>query len=293
VTGGSSKGSCLSGAERGALQLRGSRFAWGTRTYVMGIVNVTPDSFSGDGAVVANDALERAVAQYESGSDILDLGGESTRPGHDAVDESVERGRVIPAIERTRARLPDVPISVDTYKPNVARAAHEAGADIVNSIWGLPDALLDVAAELEMPVVAMHNQTGTAYEGVVMDAVLRFLDECAQRAMRRGIARERIVLDPGIGFGKTPDQNLEVLRRLDRIVALGFPTMLGASRKSTIGKLTGRKPDERVHGTVTTTALAIAAGIDIVRVHDVAAARDGISVADAIVRDWRPDGWIE
>jgi dihydropteroate synthase len=258
----------------------------------MGIVNVTPDSFSGDGAVVAGDALERAVAQREDGADILDFGGESTRPGFESIEEIVELGRVVPAIERTRARLPDVPISVDTYKPNVVRAAHEAGADMVNSIWGLPDPLLDVAAELAMPVVAMHNQAGTIYEGPVMEAVLAFLDECAHRAMRRGIARERIVLDPGIGFGKTADQNLEVLRCLERLVALGFPTMLGASRKSTIGKLTGRKPDERVHGTVTTTALAIAAGIDIVRVHDVAAARDGISVADAIVRDWRPDGWI-
>jgi dihydropteroate synthase len=259
----------------------------------MGIVNVTPDSFSGDGAVVASDALERAIAQYEDGADLLDLGGESTRPGHEAVDESLELARVIPAIERTRARLPDVPISVDTYKPNVARAAHAAGADVVNSIWGLSDPLLDVVAELEMPVVAMHNQAGTAYAEPVMDAVLTFLEACARRAMGRGIARERIVLDPGIGFGKTAGQNLEVLRSLDRLVALGFPTMLGASRKSTIGKLTGRSPGERVHGTVTTTALAIAAGIDIVRVHDVAAARDGVSVADAIVRDWRPDGWIE
>jgi dihydropteroate synthase len=257
----------------------------------MGIVNVTPDSFSGDGAVAASDAVERAVAQQAAGADLLDFGGESTRPGHEAIEESVELARVVPAIERTRLRLARVPISIDTYKPNVARAAHAAGADIVNSIWGLSDALLEAAAELGMPVVAMHNQDGITYAGRAMDSVLAFLEDCADRALRRGIARERIVLDPGIGFGKTPDQNIEVLRSLDRLVALGFPTMLGASRKSTIGKLTGRKPDERVHGTVTTTALAIAAGIDIVRVHDVAAARDGVAVADAIVRDWRPEGW--
>jgi len=258
----------------------------------MGIVNVTPDSFSGDGMVASGDAAERAAAQRAQGADLLDFGGESTRPGHQAVEEGVEIARVVPAIERTRSRLPVVPISVDTYKPNVARAAHAAGADVVNSIWGLPDALLDVALELGMPVVAMHNQLGTHYAGDVMDEVLAFLGECAERATRRGIARERIILDPGIGFGKTPDQNLAVLRSLERLVALGFPTMIGASRKSTIGKLTGRRPDERIYGTIATTALAVAAGIDVVRVHDVAAARDCVAVADAVVRDWRPPGWI-
>jgi dihydropteroate synthase len=259
----------------------------------MGIVNVTPDSFSGDGVVGASDAANRAVTQRAEGADVLDLGGESTRPGHEAVEEAVELARVVPAIERVRHLLPEVPISVDTYKPNVARAAHAAGADMINSIWGLSDALLDVASELSMPVVAMHNQIDTSYEGNVMDAVLAFLEECATRAMRRGIARERLVLDPGIGFGKTPDQNLEVLRSLERLVALGFPTMVGASRKSTIGRLTGRGPEERVYGSVATTALAVAAGIDVVRVHDVAASRDAAAVADAIVRDWRPQGWIE
>jgi dihydropteroate synthase len=284
--------SSLSAVERGVLELRDTRFAWGARTYVMGIVNVTPDSFSGDGMVASGDAAERAAAQRAEGADLLDFGGESTRPGHQAVEEGVEIARVVPAIERTRSRLPVVPISVDTYKPNVARAAHAAGADVVNSIWGLPDSLLDVALELGMPVVAMHNQAGTHYAGDVMDAVLEFLDECAERATRRGIARERLILDPGIGFGKTPDQNLAVMRSLERLVALGFPTMIGASRKSTIGKLTGRRPDERVYGTIATTALAVAAGIDVVRVHDVAAARDCVAVADAVVRDWRPPGWI-
>ena len=154
----------------------------------MGIVNVTPDSFSGDGVVAAGDAVERAVAQCAEGADLLDFGGESTRPGHDAVEEAVELARVIPAIERTRALLTDTPISVDTYKPNVARAAHAAGADIVNSIWGLSDALLETAAELSMPVIAMHNQSGTHYDGGVMDSVVAFLQGCADRAMRRGIA---------------------------------------------------------------------------------------------------------
>jgi dihydropteroate synthase len=142
-----------------------------------------------------------------------------------------------------------------------------------------------------MPIVGMHSQAGTRYDGDVVDAVLLYLDECARRAVARGLVREHIVLDPGIGFGKTADQNLAVLRELDRLVALGFPTMLGASRKSTVGKLTGQGVGDRVYGTVATTALAVRAGIDMVRVHDVAAARDAVAVADAVVRDWRPAGW--
>jgi dihydropteroate synthase len=137
----------------------------------------------------------------------------------------------------------------------------------------------------------MHNQEGTSYEGSVVDGVLRYLDECATRATGRGLARDAIILDPGIGFGKTAEQNVAVLQALERIVALGFPTMIGASRKSTIGKLTGRELGDRVYGTVATTALAVQAGIDIVRVHDVAAARDAVAVADAIVRGWRPAEW--
>ncbi len=257
----------------------------------MAIVNVTPDSFSGDGLEDPNAAIAHVVAQSAVGADLLDVGGESTRPGHRPVEERVEVARVVPVIEALRARFPDTPISVDTYKPAVARAAHAAGADVVNSVWGAPDALLDVAAELGMPIVATHNQMGTTYEGDVVDAVLRYLERCARSAVARGVAPEAIVLDPGIGFGKNADQNLAVLRGLGRLVALGFPTMLGASRKSTIGRLTGREPADRVYGTVAATALAVCAGIDIVRVHDVAAARDAVAVADAVIRDWRPTGW--
>ena len=275
------------------LKLRDAQLAWGTRTYVMGIVNVTPDSFSGDGLEDARQASEHAIAQRDAGADLLDIGGESTRPGHRRVDESLEIARIVPVIRAVRERLPGVPISADTYKPAVARAAREAGADIVNSVWGAPDELLDAAAELGTPIVAMHNQAGTVYEGWVVDAVLRYLDDCARRATARGIAREAIILDPGIGFGKTAEQNLAVLASLDRIVALGFPTMIGTSRKSTIGKLTGRATADRIYGTVATTALAIGAGIDIVRVHDVAPARDAAAVADAIVRNWRPPGWTD
>jgi dihydropteroate synthase len=272
--------------------VRGARLAWGARTYVMAIVNVTPDSFSGDGLNDTGSATAHAFVQWGAGADLLDVGGESTRPGYRPIDEAIEIARVVPVIREIREHLPHAPVSIDSYKPAVVRAAHAAGADVVNSVWGASDELLDVVAELGMPVVAMHNQSGTSYGGRdVVDAVLAYLDDCATRAILRGIARERVVLDPGIGFGKTADQNLAVLANLDRIVGLGFPTLLGASRKSTIGRLTGRDPRDRVYGTVATTALAAQAGIDIVRVHDVAAARDAVSIADAIVRDWRPDGW--
>jgi dihydropteroate synthase len=258
----------------------------------MAIVNVTPDSFAGDGIADPAAAAAHAVAQWTAGADVIDVGGESTRPGHVPIEAAVEIDRVVPVISGVRERLACVPISVDTYKVPVVRAARAAGADIVNSVWGASDELLDAVAELGMPIVATHNQHGTDYgRRGVLDVVLTFLDDCATRAVLRGIAPERVILDPGIGFGKTADHNLLLLRELHRIVALGFPTLLGASRKNTIGKLTGRSPSDRAYGTVATTALAARAGIDVVRVHDVAAARDAVAVADAIVRDWRPDGW--
>lgn len=274
--------------QRGSLRVRDTHFAWGARTYLMGIVNVTPDSFSGDGDADPASAVAHALAQWEAGSDVLDIGGESTRPGHRPIDESQELARVIPVIRGVRKSLPRAPISIDTYKPAVARAAHDAGADIINSVWGAPETLLAVASERSMPLVAMHNQAGTANDGDIVDAVLEFLRDAATRADARGVP---VILDPGIGFGKSADQNLAVLGDLARIVALGYPTLLGASRKSTIGRLTQREPQARVAGTVATTALAIVAGFDLVRVHDVAATRDAIAVSDAVVRGWRPSGW--
>lgn len=258
----------------------------------MGIVNVTNDSFSGDGVADPAAASAYALEQWEAGSDILDFGGQSTRPGHEPVDPAIERERVVPAIAAARAALPQAPISIDTFDASVLRAAHGAGADIVNCVWGAPPEILHAAAELKMPLVIMHNQDGTHYDGSVMYAVLRYLEKAAGRALRSGFAREQIILDPGIGFGKTAEHNLQVLAALPRLVALGFPTLLGASRKSTIGKLTGREPRDRVYGTVAISALASAAGVDVVRVHDVAAARDAVSVSDAIVRGWRPPQWI-
>jgi dihydropteroate synthase len=277
--------------DRGVMRLRGHDFVWGSRTFLMGIVNVTPDSFSGDGIVEPSAAIDRAVAHWRAGADLLDVGGESTRPGHVPVDEEIEIARVVPVIEGVRARLADAVVSIDTYKPAVARAAHDAGADIINSVWGAPQELLDVACERAMPLVIMHNQHGTAYSGDVVSVVAAFLCERAERALASGLTKERVILDPGFGFGKTAEHNIEILRNFQRIAQLGFPTLVGFSRKSTIGKLTGREPLERMYGTAATTALAIAAGADVVRVHDVAQQRDAVRVSDAIVRDWRPDGW--
>lgn len=257
----------------------------------MGIVNVTPDSFSGDGVADARGAVEHALAQHARSSDILDIGAESTRPGHTPLDSHTEIARLVPVIRGVREQLPDAVISADTYKADVFREAHAAGADMLNCVWGLPDDLLDAAAEARVPVIIMHNKERAEYDGPVMDEVLEFLGAAAERALCAGIPKESVILDPGIGFGKTPEHNLEVLHDLARLPKLGFPTLLGASRKSTIGKLTGKNVAERVHGTAATTALAVAAGIDIVRVHDVAEARDVVTVADAIVRGWRPASW--
>jgi dihydropteroate synthase len=257
----------------------------------MGIVNVTPDSFSGDGTPDAGDAIEHALAQNAASADIIDLGAESTRPGHAPVDVAEELRRLIPVVRGVRERLPDAILSVDTFKSEVFRAAHAAGADMLNSVWGLDGALLEAAVECDVPVVIMHNKAEAKYDGSVVDEVLRSLDASAARAVNAGLRRERVILDPGIGFGKTPEHNLEILAALPRIVGLGFPTLLGTSRKSTLGRLTGKPVEGRAFATAATVALAVAAGIDVVRVHDVTEMRDVVAVADAIARGWRPENW--
>ena len=263
---------------------------WGARTHIMAIVNITPDSFSGDGKSGA-DAILHALAQAKASADILDFGAESTRPGNVPVDARTELARLLPVLKPVRSQLPHAIISVDTYKPDVFRAAHAAGADMLNCVWGLPQELLEAVTESDAAVAIMHNKREAAYDGDPMDEVLAFLEGSAARAVRAGLMPERILLDPGIGFGKTAEHNLRVLTQLPRLVALGFPTLLGTSRKSTIGALTGRRPSDRVYGTAATTALAVAAGVDVVRVHDVAETRDVVNVADAIVRGWRPGDW--
>jgi dihydropteroate synthase len=278
-------------ATRGALRVRGHVLPWGARTYIMGIVNVSPDSFSGDGTLDLTAVLDRIATQHADGSDIIDVGAESTRPGYQPIDAATERARLVPAIEAARAALPDAILSIDTFKADVYRAAHVVGGDLLNSVWGASDALIDAALETNSPIVVMHNKSVAIYERDVVDDVLASLAASAERCVRAGIPPEHVILDPGIGFGKTPEHNLSVLAALPRLVALGFPTLVGTSRKSTIGRLTGREVDQRAFGTAATVALASAAGVDIVRVHDVAEQRDVVRVADAIARGWRPAGW--
>ena len=278
---------------RGALSVRGRTLTWGERTYVMGIVNASPDSFSGDGRDDPALAAQRACAHLAAGADLIDVGAESTRPGHTPISDATERARLLPAVRAIRAAAPDAILSVDTFKPEVFRDAHAAGGDLLNSIWGAPPDLVDAAASCGAPIVVMHNKAVAVYERDVVDEVLAFLDDAAARCVRAGIPPDRVILDPGIGFGKLPEHSLALLRALDRLVALGFPTLIGTSRKSTIGKLTGRTVNAREFGTAATVALAVAAGIDVVRVHDVAEQTDVVRVADAIVRGWRPPGWTE
>jgi dihydropteroate synthase len=256
----------------------------------MAIVNVTPDSFSGDGTVDPEKALAMALEQSQQGADILDLGAESTRPGHEPVSVEEELRRLLPVVSALRKRSDSV-ISVDTTKSQVLSSAVACGADMLNSIWGLTDELLSTVQELNLPVVLMHNKEKPVYEGSVVDEVIEHLERQAERAISIGVKPERIILDPGIGFGKTAEHNLLILHSLDKLVALGLPTLLGTSRKSFIGKLTGKSVDSRLHGTAATVALAVSAGIDIVRVHDLEAMVDVVAVADAIVRGCRPHAW--
>ena len=277
-------------SRRGVLQIRNWRHEWGTRTLVMGIVNVTPDSFSGDGVLDPEKAVAQALSMVAHGADLVDFGAQSTRPGHEVITRDEELKRLMPVLTLLRSKS-DCIVSVDTTDAHVLKAAVEAGADILNSIWGLTDVLTEAIAELRIPVVLMHNKGRAVYAGDVVAEVVETLGRQAEKAMSIGVAREQIILDPGIGFGKTAEHNLQMLKGLDRLVALGFPTLLASSRKSFIGKLTGKPPKERVFGTAATTALAIAQGVDMVRVHDVAETKEVIEVADAIVRGSRPAGW--
>jgi len=274
----------------------GSRtFAWGSRTFVMGILNVTPDSFSGDGLIdAAGDPVRTAVARgremVADGADLLDVGGESSRPGHASVSAADEIARIVPVIRALRAALPDIPISVDTTKPAVADAAIEAGAHMLNDVWGVsPDGgLARVAAVHSVPLVVMHNRAEARYMNLVPE-ILADLQRALERALAAGVAWERLIVDPGFGFGKAPPHNLALLRGLASFRLLGRPILLGTSRKSTLGKVLDLPADERVEATLATTVLGIASGVDVVRVHDVRANVRAARIADAVVRGWDPD----
>jgi dihydropteroate synthase len=293
-------------------------FTWGERTYVMGILNITPDSFSGDGLIAADsqrldtasdqsarEAFEQAALKLArqfiaAGADILDVGGESTRPGAQPVEAEEELERVLPVVRALTSQL-EVPVSIDTYRAQVAEAALEAGAVMVNDVWGLhadPE-LAGVIARWKVPVVLMHNRSswahaqikerlGGRYVGVPYDNLLQDvkneLMESVAIATQAGITPEKIILDPGIGFGKTVAQNLELIDRLEEIRALGFPVLLGPSRKSFIGYTLDLPPDERLEGTAAAVAVGIVRGADIVRVHDVQQIVRVVRMTDAIVR---------
>lgn len=269
-------------------------FQWGARTYVMGILNVTPDSFSGDGILAATgDPVEAAVRQaremVEHGADLLDIGGASTRPGHDPVDGATERGRVVPIVAAVRAALPGTPISVDTTKPEVAEAALAAGADLLNDVWAVAsdDGIGAVAAAHGVPIVVMHNRAEARYTSLVAE-VIADLMAAVERALATGIPIGNILVDPGFGFGKTADHNVALLHDLEALRVLQRPILLGTSRKSTLGRILDLPVDERLEATLATTALGIAAGVDMIRVHDVRANVRVARMSDAIVRGtWR------
>ncbi|RAL23195.1 dihydropteroate synthase [Thermoflavimicrobium daqui] len=245
-------------------------FPLGKRTWIMGIINVTPDSFSDGGKYhTVEQALNHAKQLAEEGADFLDIGGESTRPGFAPVSLDEELDRVIPVIERI-AKEVDLPISVDTYKAEVARQAILAGAHIINDIWGAkkdPD-MAKVAADLDVPIILMHNRIKAEYQSL-MEEMQNDLLESVRLVKQRGVREENIILDPGIGFGKTYKDNLTVMRHLDKVVDLGYPVLLGTSRKSMIGHTLDLPVDERIEGTAATVALGTIKGCHIMRVHDV------------------------
>jgi dihydropteroate synthase len=293
------------------LVVNGHVLEWGSRTYIMGILNLTPDSFSGDGLLTSasnpeefhldlNAVLEKAIYFVENGADIIDIGGESTRPGAKQVREDEELRRVLPVIKVLASEL-DIILSIDTYKANVAEEAIRQGAHMVNDIWGFhaDSDLAAVAAKYQTPVILMHNRSswahaeikerlGGRYVGIPYDNLLedvkRELMESVSIAHSAGIADNQIIIDPGIGFGKTVEQNLELVDRLDEIRQLGFPVLLGPSRKSFIGYTLNLPPDQRLEGTAAAVSIGIVRGADIVRVHDFPYMTRVIRMTDALVR---------
>jgi dihydropteroate synthase len=271
--------------DAGVFHCRNFNFPLGKKTYIMGILNVTPDSFSDGGKYFdAERAVERACAMVAEGVDIIDIGGESTRPGFYPVEAGEETRRVVSVVEKLARKL-DIPLSIDTTKAPVARKALEAGAHIINDIWGLqkePE-LARIAAEFDAGVIAMHNSNSDVYEDI-MAGIITFLRKSAGVARQAGLRDENIVLDPGIGFGKTLEGNLETMRRLGELRVLGLPVLLGPSRKSMIGKVLDLPVDERIEGTAAAVAVGIACGVDFIRVHDVGQMRRVARMTDAIVR---------
>jgi dihydropteroate synthase len=273
-----------------------TEFHWGERTYVMGIVNVSPDSFSGDGASDIETAVVQACRFVQEGADILDIGGESTRPGSSPITVEEEIRRVIPVIEKLAGRI-NVPISIDSYKYEVAIQALDTGAAIINDQWGLKTEprLAELAAKNKVPIILMSNQRDrggydagvgrdTANYQDVMAEVIASLRKSMTLAQQAGVPQENIIIDPGIGFGKTWQQDIEIIRRLKELKVLGLPILMGTSRKSLIKMVLNLPANQRVEGTAATVAISIANGADIVRVHDVKQMARVCKMTDAIVR---------
>lgn len=292
------------------IRVRNKKFVWGSKTYVMGIVNITPDSFSGDGlfhedAPNETDPIKFAIEQVAdfltNGADIIDIGGESTRPGAKIVSEDEEIERVIPIIKSVRAEFPDAIISIDTYKARVAEQAIAAGADIINDVWGFfgDPKMANTAADANVPVILMHNRSkpenaqvaenlggryvGMAYNDLLSD-ITNELRASIDLALDAGVKPENIIIDPGIGFGKTVEQNCQLIDQLHHFKQLGKPILLGPSRKSFIGYTLDLPPHERVEGTAATIAIGIDRGADIIRVHDVKVMARVAKMTDAITR---------
>jgi dihydropteroate synthase len=265
---------------------RGFNFNWGERTYIMGILNVTPDSFSDGGDFESIDnILTHASSMVSEGVDIIDIGGESTRPGSANIGIETEVSRVIPAIKIIKGAF-KIPVSLDTSKARVGQKGLEAGADMINDVWGFqrdPD-LAKVTASFNVPAVLMHNQVGSDYSGDIVDNIKSFFDKSINIALKAGIKNEFIILDPGIGFGKTQEHNREVLARLGEFNDLGFPILLGTSRKSIIGTILNLPPKDRLEGTLATSTMGIISGVDILRVHDVKENLRAAQVTDKIIR---------
>jgi dihydropteroate synthase len=268
---------------------RNSTFKWGERTFIMGIVNLSPDSFSGDGLDASDAALAQARCFVEEGADIIDVGGESTRPDSQPLSQDEEIARIIPAIEKLSREL-SVPVSVDSYKYEVVKQAVKAGANIINDVWGLKHEpkLANLAAEHHLPIILTSNQRGNPCKGDIMAGLLADLKHSIGLCEAAGVPDENIIIDPGIGFGKTVEQNLEIVSRLHELKALGKPILLGTSRKSFIGLTLDLPVTERLEGTAATNAIGIAEGADIIRVHDVKFMARLAKMSDAVVRRNRP-----
>ncbi len=267
------------------MKIGNKSFDTAEHTYIMGILNVTPDSFSDGGKWnTLDEALGRAEQMVKDGADIVDIGGESTRPGHEQITEEEEIQRVVPVIEAVKARI-DVPVSVDTYKSRVAEAALKAGADLVNDIWGLKydSRMAALIAETGAACCLMHNKEKAEYEEFYQD-MLRETEACVKIAREAGIPDNKIILDPGIGFGKTYEMNLETLHYMERFHTFGYPMLLGTSRKSVIGLTLNLPADQREEGTLVTTVMAVMKKYAFVRVHDVKANKRAIQMAEAILR---------